>query len=231
MGLARLATHHQRVGSAASSLVAVYPPALIASSRRPRNATGRRVVLGIGSAASKPKEFRPVRLPISERGRAQTADPVIAAVDRRGDPHDGRYEARGRPHQSGPCSGGPPCRSPAGPRPPCAGGGVLRRWMVPPPLFAARYAASSGPWSPPARRGEDSRVGWYVGFLHSTPTATLNASRRRVPWEGPTNGFRAMVDNVPPGTATRAREAQGVPRRRRPSLVFCPATLGPTLRR
>jgi alkanesulfonate monooxygenase SsuD/methylene tetrahydromethanopterin reductase-like flavin-dependent oxidoreductase (luciferase family) len=71
MGLARLAGLTERVTIGTSILLLpLYPPALVAKQIADLdNATGGRVVLGVGVGGEYAQEFRAMQMPINERGR------------------------------------------------------------------------------------------------------------------------------------------------------------------
>jgi probable F420-dependent oxidoreductase len=71
MGLARLAAVTERVSIGTSILLLpLYPPAIVAKQVADLdNATGGRLILGVGVGGEYPQEFRACQVPIAERGR------------------------------------------------------------------------------------------------------------------------------------------------------------------
>ena len=206
VGLSRLAalTERVRIGSSIL-LLPLYPPALIAKQIADLdNATGGRVVLGIGVGGEYPQEFRACQVPISERGRrTNEMIPLIRRLWTAEEiSHDGRYYAMEdvRIHPAPVQQGGPPIvvagRSEAAMRRAATLGDGWFPYLYSP----RRYAASVGTVRSAAEEQGRSLAafGWYVWVFVNIDTDSNTAREQAARSMGGNynQDFRAMVDNV-----------------------------------
>lgn len=204
--LARLSALTSRVTIGTSILLLpLYPPAIVAKQIADMdNASGGRVILGVGIGGEYPQEFRACQVPVEERGRR--TDEAIELIRRLWTAeelsHDGRYYSMQdvKIHPAPLQPGGPPIvvagrQEPAMRRAVSRGDGWMP-YMYSPRRYAAsvetieRAAAESG--------REMGKFGWYLFvFVNVDPdgdTAREQAARSM----GGTyhQDFRAMVDGV-----------------------------------
>jgi len=206
MGLARLAALTERVRIGTSILLLpLYPPALVAKQIADLdNATGGRLVLGIGVGGEYPQEFRACQVPLDERGRR--TNEMIPLIRRlwTGEEitHNGRYYAMDdvRIHPAPVQRGGPPIvvagRSEAAMRRAATLGDGWFPYLYSPRRYAAsveivRAAA--------AEHGRSlAAFGWYVWVFLNIDADRDTAREQAARSMGGTynQDFRPMVDSV-----------------------------------
>ena len=237
-GLARLAALSERAKVGASILLLpLYPPALVAKQIADLDdATGGRVILGVGVGGEYPAEFRAVQVPLEERGRR--ANEMIPLIRRfwSAEPvtHRGRYyqidDVRIHPAPAQP--GGPPIvvagRQEAAMR---RAGRLGDGWF--PYLYSPRrYAASvESVERAAAEAGRDlAGFGWYVWiFLNIRPDGREAREEAARSMGGSYDqDFSKMVDSVaaagtPEEVTAKVQAFYDAGARH---FVFCPATAG-----
>ncbi len=236
MNLARLSAVTERVKIGTSILLLpLYPPAIVAKQIADLdNATGGRLVLGVGVGGEYPQEFRACQVPITERGRrTDEAIPLLRKLwTGKAVSHGGRFYSMEdvKVHPAPAQPGGPPIvvagrKEPAMRRAATLGDG----WM--PYLYSPRrYAASVGEIRRiAADEGRDlTNFGWYAWvFVNVDPDGdTARAQAARAMGGQYNQDFRAMVDNVAaagtPGEVTQKVKAFVDAGARH--LIFMPAT-------
>jgi probable F420-dependent oxidoreductase len=148
LGLARLAALTERVKVGTSILLLpLYPPALVAKQATDLdNATGGRVMLGVGIGGEYPEEFRALQVPIAQRGRrANEAIPLIRRLwSAEPVTHEGRYYAFQdvRIHPAPAQPGGPPIIVAGRQQPAMRRAATLGDGWLPYLYSPRRYAAS-----------------------------------------------------------------------------------------
>jgi probable F420-dependent oxidoreductase len=206
MGLARIAALTERVRVGTSILLLpLYPPALVAKQIADLDqATGGRLILGVGVGGEYPQEFRACQVPIEERGRrADEAIPLIRRLWTAEEiTHDGRYYAMQdvRIHPSPAQPGGPPIvvagRSEAAMRRAATLGDGWFPYLYSPRRYAASVETVR---AVAAERGRDlGEFGWYVWvFLNIDPDGDAAREQAARSMGGTYDqDFRAMVDSV-----------------------------------
>ncbi|HUP75666.1 MAG TPA: LLM class flavin-dependent oxidoreductase [Acidimicrobiales bacterium] len=238
MGLARLAALTERVRIGTSILLLpLYPPALIAKQIADLdNATGGRLVLGIGVGGEYPQEFRACQVPINERGRR--TNEMIPLIRRlwTGEAinHDGRYYAMEdvRIHPPPAQKGGPPIvvagRSDAAMRRAATLGDGWFPYLYSPRRYAASVATVR---SAAAEEGRSLvAFGWYVWVFVNIDSDSNTAREQAARSMGGTydQDFRPMVDTVAAaGTVDEVLEKlKAFHDAGARHFVFCPATAG-----
>jgi len=206
MGLARLSAVTERVKVGTSILLLpLYAPAIVAKQVADLdNATGGRIVLGVGVGGEYPQEFRACQVPIEERGpRTNEAIGLIRRLWTAEEiSHDGPFYAMEgvKVHPAPAQPGGPPIvvagrKEPAMRRAALLGDG----WM--PYLYSARrYAASVETIrAAAADAGRDlSDFGWYVWVFVNVDADGDRAREGAAQTMGGSyrQDFTQMVDNV-----------------------------------
>ena len=206
MSLARLSAVTERVKIGTSILLLpLYAPAIVAKQIADLdNATGGRIVLGVGIGGEYPQEFRACQVPIEERGRR--TDEAIGLIRRlwtaEDITHDGPFYAMQdvKVHPAPTQPGGPPIVIAGRKEPAMRRAGLLGDGWMPYLYSARRYAASVKTIRVAAAdAGRDlTDFGWYVWvFVNVDPDGdraregaarTMGGSYRQ--------DFTQMVDNV-----------------------------------
>ena len=206
MSLARLSAVTERVTIGTSILLLpLYAPAIVAKQIADLdNATGGRIVLGVGIGGEYPQEFRACQVPIDERG--PRTDEAIGLIRRLWTAeeitHDGPFYAMTdvKVHPAPAQPGGPPIvvagrKEPAMRRAARLGDG----WM--PYLYSARRYAGSVETirATAAQDGRDlTDFGWYVWLFVNVDTDGDRAREGAAQTMGGSyrQDFTQMVDNV-----------------------------------
>jgi probable F420-dependent oxidoreductase len=238
LGLARLAALTERVRVGTSILLLpLYPPALIAKQIADLdNATGGRVVLGIGVGGEYPQEFRACQIPIAERGRrTNEMIPLIRRLWTAEEiSHDGPHYAMEevRIHPAPLQQGGPPIvvagRSEAAMRRAATLGDGWFPYLYSPRRYAVSVATVRATANE-AGRSLDA-FGWYVWVFVNIDSDSNTAREQAARSMGGTynQDFRAMVDNVAAaGTVDQVLDKlKAFHDAGARHFVFCPATAG-----